>query len=693
MGLLDRAEEIQKKTGSFPSKESASPIETPSLLKKAEKFKEELIPSPTENDWLDDEENLSPATEIGDLPNPDGEEDFDLSDIPELMDDFELADDKDPLRDDPFEHLDDIDEIPTNFDSPVENLETPDPEPIFEDEPKTGENLIELEPDEESAPLPEVDLFEEWENDAKKEASKQPLRPTKDDPAPLTEEILFDDESDFGTAPMAYHLASKKRIENYQAIFEITKDIASSVEYSDFFDNLVYSVIGQVGCSSVVIITSTNPKIQKWEAVAAQGVSIKDSWYLQPNDEIYSRMTDSDSVVYAGEFKSLKIPDREKNLLNELNSEVLVPIRHKDKCYGVMSLGKLINSEEYIADDLEFVKIVGDIAGSVFERVSEFEKLNEDLNIAKEVISINEAVLKTARDFARVRKMDEAFDLFAENIREKLGVKQYSFLILDSEFKEDYIVFGSNFILPERAKDFRLSKNSDIVGMVSNIPGVYRLENFREDSELKSIFTNDELGIMNEFTILPIINLNWLVGMIVVHSTNVPWTDTTRDIAVALLETSAPVFANLLILKEKDALFRNPFNPLETRILSEIEKASKMNISFTVTMFKIQNVARMIQLTSAGNFARYADALRKIIIEHISEMDFFTRVGQGKFVMLLHGKDKEETDVVIKKIKSTFAKKEEILSFDYKASYRVLTLSYPKDTKDKNLFLEMIEEA
>ncbi|TGM59198.1 GAF domain-containing protein [Leptospira vanthielii] len=743
MGLLDRAEEIKKTSGSPTSKSSSNIQEKPSLLKKAELFREgnepvkkDSVPI-ADSEWLDDSFSDTLATEIGDLPSPDGEEEFDLSDIPELTDaDFgTLADET--WDEDPLPQLEnDLDDGPSDYrpisdeDSEPEPLPEPDldfdlpsfdeepssdligeetkpqksnPEPVAESkpaptsEPDFGDDLIDRDYHEDTsepdAPLPEVNIFDEWENDAKKEAAKQPLRPTKEDPAPIGEDVLFDDESDFGTAPISYHLASKKRIENYQAIFEITKEIASSKEFSDYFDNLVYSLIGQVGCHSVVVLTSTNPKNPKWEAVAAQGIQSKDSWYLSPSDEIYSRISDSETVIYAGEFKSSRLPDRELRLLNEMGSEILVPIRHGEKCFGVLSLGKLINGEEYITDDLEFAKIVGDIAGSVFERVSEFELMNDNLLQAKDVIEINESVLRFAREFARVRKMDEAYDLLIDNIKSKLGVKQFSFLVLDSETRSDYIVFGSNFILPERAKDFRLSKDSDIVGMVSNVAGVYKLENFREDAELKSIFTNDELGIMSEFTILPIINLNWLVGMVIVHSTGSAWTDTTRDVAVTLLETSAPVFANLLILQEKEALFRNPFNPLETRILTEIEKASQMNTNFTVSLFKIQNVSRMVHLVGAGTFARYADALRKTMMDHIGELDFFTRVGQGKFVMVLHGKDKEETDVVIKKIKSSFAKKEDAIIGSFRATYRVLNLSYPHDTKDKNQFLEMVEEA
>ncbi|TGL07078.1 GAF domain-containing protein [Leptospira bouyouniensis] len=742
MGLLDRAEEIKKTSEAHESNPTSSKKESPSLLKKAEHFREAELPtnqtkkesvpvSDSDSDWLDDAISDTLATEIGDLPNPDGEEEFDLSDIPELTDsDFgDLSEGHDDWDKNPLSNLeDDLDSIHDELNpyEPVDSESDLEPEPDLENdflpesdldntsekdstqsntqpnlnptkEPELGDDLVERdyhdELQEKDVPLPEVNLFDEWENEAKKEAAKQPLRPSKEDPAPIGEEVLFDDESDFGTAPMAYHLASKKRIENYQAIFEITKEIASSKEFSDFFDNLVYSLIGQVGCHSVVVLTSTNPKNTKWEAIAAQGIQSKDTWYFNPGDEIYARISDSETVIYAGEFKSSRLPNRELNLLNEMESEILVPIRHGEKCFGVLSLGKLINGEEYITDDLEFAKIVGDIAGSVFERVSEFEVINDELMHAKEVIEINESVLQFAREFSKVRKMDEAYDFLIDNIKNKLGVKQFSFLVLDSETRSDYIVFGSNFILPERTKDFRLSKDSDIVGMVSNVSGVYKLENFREDAELKSIFTNDELGIMSEFTILPIINLNWLVGMVIIHSTGSAWTDTTRDVAVSLLETSAPVFANLLILQEKEALFRNPFNPLESRILLEMEKASNLKASFTVSLFKIQNVSRMIHLVGTGTFARYADALRKTMMDHISELDFFTRVGQGKFVLVLHGKDKEETDVVIKKIKSSFSKKEDTIIGNFRASYRVLTLSYPNDTKDKNQFLEMVEEA
>ena len=158
---------------------------------------------------------------------------------------------------------------------------------------------------------------------------------------------------------------------------------------------------------------------------------------------MYQRLWETDTVMYAGDLLQRKLPEKESKILVEMESEILAPIRHKEKCYGMISLGRLINDEEYIVDDLEFVKIVGEIAGSVFERVSELEEKTEETSHLKEVIEINESVLKTARDFASVRKLDEAYDLLSENLKKKLGVKQFSFLILDSEKQSDYVVFVS----------------------------------------------------------------------------------------------------------------------------------------------------------------------------------------------------------------------------------------------------------
>jgi len=416
--------------------------------------------------------------------------------------------------------------------------------------------------------------------------------------------------------------------------------------------------MGQVGSSHVVIFAGLHSE-KKWEAVQAEGIEIESDWVFHATDDLFQRLEDSETVLYAGEILQENLPPRERKILEALQSEILVPLKKKDQTFGFLSLGELLNGMEYLVEDLEFLKILGEIAGSVFQRVSQFEKVQTDLDIEKESNQLNNALIQVSKQFANVRKMDEAYDLLVQELKSKLHVKQFTFLVLDSETRTDYQGFGSNFLTPERLRSIKLEKDSDLIGLVSNVPGVYHLESFREDPEMKSIFTNDELGIMADCYLLPVINLNWVVGVVMIHSVSKVWTDTLRDLAITLLEMAAPTMANLLILSEKEALYRNPFNPLETRIRKEFESASAMGRPFTVSMFKVQNVARIIHVLGSAHFARFADNLRKSILDHISEEDFFTRVGQGKFAMILHAKDKEETEIVTKKIKAALSRREE----------------------------------
>ena len=343
MGLLDKAEKIVTSAPNQSGVSSSEP-KTTSLLEKAKKFLKEDV----DQDWIGDLSDI-PAEEIpDDLPIPDGEEEFDLSELGDFPSDFEeessnskLDDEISDLQNDdlidfeddalensePFEENHDDNSIPldeeTNTQDTIDDPMLSDEKPSSDSEiDPTNDSLIETT-DEPKASLPEVDIFEDWEKDAVQEAAKQPIQPVEEDKVPQDKNFLFDDESDFSTAPMGQYIASKKRIENYQAVFEITKEIAASKDFADFFDNLVFSIIGQVGCSSVVILTSTNPESEKWDALNAEGVELQDNWSFMAGDEVYQRLSDTDTVIYAGELKQRKLPERESKILNEMESEIL----------------------------------------------------------------------------------------------------------------------------------------------------------------------------------------------------------------------------------------------------------------------------------------------------------------------------------------------------------------------------------
>lgn len=540
---------------------------------------------------------------------------------------------------------------------------------------------------------PVLDEFEVWEDEARESSIKTPIKADSSEEHLDKQEYLFDDESDFTTAPIEYHLASKKKIENYQSIFEITKEIGASSNFDDFFSNLNYSIMGQVGAETLAIFSTTKNDFSKFFLIESQGFEPTEDWVISNEDPIYSILQQQESVIYAQELMGMGLGPNGKAILQAMQAEVVVPIKTLTQFYGIIILGKLISEEEYISDDLEFVKVMADIAASVFERVSDFEARSKEIKYLNKIISLNDGILNVSREFASVRKIDQAYDILIQVLKSNYQIERFTFMIFDPKEKDTYKVFTSNQFSPETIARFILGRNSDIVGMVSNVMGIYKLEDFKSNMELQSLISNDELGIIDEFTIIPMINLNWLVGLFIIHKSKEKLTEDYKISLVSLFELASPVFANILILEEKENSFSNPFSPIEDRIDSEISKSKSLNISFTVIVFKVQNIPRMIQMLGQNLFSEYCDNLRKSIQEHLGENDHYVRAGQGKFTAILHSKDKEESEIVIRKIKNHFQPTVDSIKGSFKPSYRILSLEYPKDTKIKEQIIEMIEEA
>ncbi|TGK29061.1 GAF domain-containing protein [Leptospira gomenensis] len=582
--------------------------------------------------------------------------------------------------------------------SPEISISDSDTEENFEPEPEVSDDTKD-----ESSPFDEPlldddplssdeDPFGEWVKEAEQEAQRTP--PKKDTNAVPSEkaEFLFDDDSNFTTSPIDLQIASRKKLDNYISVFEISKEIGVSTDFANFFENLLFSIMGQIGSESIGIFSSKNGSRDFFRLEDFQGEGFDQEWTVSSEDEIYHAVSNAGSVVYAKELIKPILPAKEKEILQKSGAELLVPIRYMDDFFGIIVLSKTIGGEDYSVEDLEFLKIIGEIAGSVYKRIYDTEQLHQENQNLKEVIRTNELIISLARDFAAIRTMDEAYDRLFAAFRDELKMRRATFMILDGHTKNEFRVFASNLLTPEHVGNFSLSLDSSIVGIVSNIPGVFRIENFRKHPELMRKLSNDELGMMGDFIVIPFINLHWLVGMLIVHETEIPWTDTDRETAVGISEVLAPVFSNLLLVQERDSVFKDPFSPVEEKIEEMILKSARLASSFSLTIFKIQNISRMVKLKGSGFFAAYSEELRKSIQENLSEADFHYRIGQGKFAVVLDGKDREETQVLIRKIKNRLGETDR-KSKDFQTSVIQHTLCYPADTREKERILELLEES
>ncbi|EKN86522.1 GAF domain protein [Leptospira interrogans str. 2003000735] len=718
MGLLERVSKLVRSDSSGISTSTSSAEEKKSLLKKSEAFQrkpgflqkalgmrkeltEEAAISvpPFENklqasskESVDFEESNSEELSIPELDeislDANEQEEFsdsDLSiseDLVEKDSAFDEIDSQELLQDENDISIDDLfeDETTSLLDQEIVDSDKLSIQDQNEKETSTNDDITSLE----EAP------FDDWVKEAEQEARR--TLPKKDPNVSASEKdgFLFDDDSNFATSPIDLQIASRKKLENYISVFEISKEIGISTDFANFFENLLFSIMGQIGSESIGIFSSKNGNQDFFRLEDYQGENFNQEWTISSEEEIYHAVHNAGSVLYAKELLKPALPAKEREIIQQSEAELLVPIRTTEEFFGIILLGKTISGEDYTIEDLEFLKIIGEIAGSVYKRIYDTELLHQENQNLKETVRANELIISLARDFSSVRSMDEAYDKLFSAFREELKVRRATFMILEN--KNEFRVFASNLLTPEHVGSFRLSLESSIVGIVSNIPGVFRIENFRKHPELVQKLSNDELGLMTDFIVIPLINLHWLVGMWIVHETEVPWTDSDRETAVGISEVLAPVFSNLLLVQERDSVFKDPFSPVEEKIEEMILKSTRLGNCFSLTIFKIQNISRMVKLKGSGFFVNYSEELRKAIQDNLSEVDFHYRIGQGKYAMILDGKDREETQVLIRKIKNRLVEVDR-RSKDFQTSVVQHTLCYPADTKEKERILELLEES
>ncbi|MCL8311168.1 GAF domain-containing protein [Leptospira interrogans] len=720
MGLLERVSKLVRSDSSRISTSTSSTEEKKSLLKKSEAFQrkpgflqkalgmrkeltEEAAISvpPFENklqasskESVDFEESNSEELSIPELDeisldaNANGQEEFsdsDLSiseDLVEKDSAFDEIDSQELSQDENDISIDDLfeDETTSSLDQEIVDSDKLSIQDQNEKETSSNDDITSLE----EAP------FDDWVKEAEQEARR--TLPKKDPNVSASEKdgFLFDDDSNFATSPIDLQIASRKKLENYISVFEISKEIGISTDFANFFENLLFSIMGQIGSESIGIFSSKNGNQDFFRLEDYQGENFNQEWTISSEEEIYHAVHNAGSVLYAKELLKPALPAKEREIIQQSEAELLVPIRTTEEFFGIILLGKTISGEDYTIEDLEFLKIIGEIAGSVYKRIYDTELLHQENQNLKETVRANELIISLARDFSSVRSMDEAYDKLFSAFREELKVRRATFMILEN--KNEFRVFASNLLTPEHVGSFRLSLESSIVGIVSNIPGVFRIENFRKHPELVQKLSNDELGLMTDFIVIPLINLHWLVGMWIVHETEVPWTDSDRETAVGISEVLAPVFSNLLLVQERDSVFKDPFSPVEEKIEEMILKSTRLGNCFSLTIFKIQNISRMVKLKGSGFFVNYSEELRKAIQDNLSEVDFHYRIGQGKYAMILDGKDREETQVLIRKIKNRLVEVDR-RSKDFQTSVVQHTLCYPADTKEKERILELLEES
>lgn len=651
MGLIDRAFRLLKEFPNFKKEDEPnnSSITKRSFLKEAESyFKTSSYPSlEVEIDNEISDEAIEEQATKADLFTIEEDDELIVLENSEAPNDF-------------------IEESESDFVIDLDLIDETDDKPFINPNVEVNEDLID-----DSA------ILEDWERDALQ------------DDFETIEPVLDIEETPTQADVEEQHFNPEKitNSDSYYVLVETTKEILKSKDFDEFFESLMYSLIGQVGIETILIFSSKIGNFANLSLVASEGIELTEKIIINENNAIYKKLANAGEIVKIDSLDLQELTRQENEILQKMSAEILIPINVNEQFSGLIIMGKLISGEEYSITELEFIKNLVDISSNYLSKVLDFESLNTEISELNKVLSSNNRITTFADKIYSSVNIEEVYELTSEFFKNDFKIKKFS-LLLHESFHDRYKVFASNSISDSLKEKFYLSSDSKIITMISNLSAIYKLENPKDNIEISEIYSKEN----PDFIMIPLLNMKRLYGIFVLHQLAFELSTGFKQALVSIGNIIAPIISNILIQKEKDSLYQNPFNPMNNILEKEIRDSESSDEPFTLIVIKILNINRILNILGLNFYSEYIEFISKIIQDNVADKDYISRTGQGKFAVLLKGFNQKQSEKFIEKIKS------KIVLFhnpskDFKLSLQVYSLEYPTQAKEKRKFIEMLEET
>jgi GGDEF domain-containing protein len=555
--------------------------------------------------------------------------------------------------------------------------------------------LYEFEP-----PKDPIDPFEDWQKEALEEIEKKEFSNEEQ----LKQKII-EDENEILTLPEEIHVASQKRIDYYLALFDIIEELQEIDDYEELLEAIAFAIQEQLGTRSIVVLG--NPDVIKQNKKLPM-YFLLDVGYktldltIKEDDPFISYLMDvkQEEIFYVSKLKNfLEQKWKESSLLisQELGSDfwkdfkIYFPIKNNKKIYAIYFLTNPLEQKDYILDDLEFLRILMKATLTRLKRLEKDYELKQNIENIKKFKEYSNSVYKFLVESSSKKTFDELFDLIQAFLEENFRISMFSFVIIHPE-NNVYKLFSGKNISYQSIQKFEININGDLIGLISNLTTIQDIDNFKEYKEISLNYSEEDLALMEHFIVVPLIHLNWLVGFFAIHKfKGEKLTDLEKEILLYFATMIAPMVTNLIINEERELLFKDIFSPLKNRLEQEIKKAEELHTSFSIIDLKIKNMVRLLSVNSISKMDQFLRNLIEVINGTLYQHDYLVRSGQGRIIIILSGRGKEESQIYIKKLLSKIKEMNLFVESPIQPNFNYDIYTYPKDADNLRKMLALME--
>jgi len=471
-----------------------------------------------------------------------------------------------------------------------------------------------------------------------------------------------------------------KKLDNYLVISEITKELVQSSTFNDFYDNLMYSIEGQLGPNYIIILFSIDERYEEYEIISYDGIDLSENVILNSNSSLIQSLIQRKGIIKSRDISLNDLSESENKIISLSENEVIASIVEDEDILAFIIIGESSSGEEYQKTDIEFISLLMDFCSSVIHKLYEQERLQKEFseltsnNLKIELLNSFSSEITNIKSYNSLfSKLFELFGKFQINYN-------FSSYVIDSKnnyklvFNSEDNVVQENSIKADEViiKEIKISKKQFLL---------------TDLTEIKRM----NLGL-EEVLIIPLFEGDNLISLLLINSSSSE-DETYKNQIINLLFNFITAQLSRIIASEKiEEVHSNPLLLLERKIRDELILAKESDKNFILYVIRIQNTGRIISLLGNNYLEDYSEYIKQVISKNILETDFYFQVGQSKFCIFLRNKTEivfNEIQLEIKEGLNTYPNSPK----DFKISIQIYSLEFPTQSLDIRKYIELVEET
>ncbi len=460
-----------------------------------------------------------------------------------------------------------------------------------------------------------------------------------------------------------------KKLLDFTNIFEISKEVNSTLNIEELLSILIFAIMGQFGVKQVSIFAlDGNSYLMK----AQRGLDAVEGLSFSKDSDFISRLLEQDKPCdfdFFGDFAGSE---------SLAGMKIIVPLQNSGALSGFIVLGERFSGDDYSSEELDFLSTMASMAAIAIDNARLYTNLENKLNEFSALYDISRVINSTGT-------LEEVVNLAVETLTTGFGLEQAAFLCRKDG---DYKILSSIGLDSQTIEQLYFSTDNQIVNTIFEVGEAIDFPDFRDKPELVSLISASDVDKFQSFLVVPLLAAGEKVGVLLIFSVQEKeesffMAEEIQLFSIIASQLAPPILMAEMFKKEQDEAV-DPYSPYVAILQNELDNAASFSLSLGVGEIKINGFA---DDNNSELITTFLGKLGSVIKSAVGTERKVVRTAVNKYSILFPGVSiVDQEDALIKvKIKIVAFLKEQLKIDSFEVS--TLTVQLPEDYASPEVYL------